>query len=177
MNEKGNAMLAASQPPWYRERWPWLLAIMPTTAVIAGFITLWLAIKSDDGLVTDDYYKDGLAINKIIERDEFARQHHIGAIAHLKGSAISLQLDGSLLTLPDSLRFTLSHPTRKGLDHVVLLTRTPSGFYEGKVDALLDAHYDIILEPLEGGWRIAGMWHPAEGETLSMRSASLEPGK
>jgi hypothetical protein len=40
--------------PWYKERWTWLLMLMPATAIVAGFITLWLAITSFDGLVADD---------------------------------------------------------------------------------------------------------------------------
>ena len=46
--------------PWYKERWTWLLMLMPATAIVAGFITLWLAITSFDGLVADDYYKQAI---------------------------------------------------------------------------------------------------------------------
>ena len=52
--------------PWYKERWTWLLMLMPATAIVAGFITLWLAITSFDGLVADDYYKQGLAVNQTL---------------------------------------------------------------------------------------------------------------
>ena len=43
-----------SPTPWYKERWTWLLMLMPATAIVAGGITLWLAITTFDGLVTDD---------------------------------------------------------------------------------------------------------------------------
>lgn len=43
--------------------------LMPATAIVAGFITLWLAITSYDGLVADDYYKQGLAINQTLARE------------------------------------------------------------------------------------------------------------
>ncbi len=58
--------------PWYRDRWPWLLIAGPGIVVVAGFVTLWLAIASDDGLVADDYYKRGLAINRVLERTQRA---------------------------------------------------------------------------------------------------------
>jgi hypothetical protein len=170
-------MQATSQTPWYRERWPWLLAIMPTTAVILSFTFLWLAIKTDDGLVSDDYYKDGLAINKIITRDEAARSYNVSAVAQFKDSSIDLQLAGKLPSMPDSLELTLSHPTRKGFDHSVLLTRNQAGAYEGKVQDIINARYDVILEPLNGDWRVTGKWHPADGEILHMGPAALSPNK
>ena len=55
--------------PWYREPWPWLLMAGPVTVIIAGGFTAWLAVTSSDGLVADDYYKQGLAINQTLERD------------------------------------------------------------------------------------------------------------
>ena len=60
--------------PWYREPWPWILAAGPLIVVIAGIYTAWLAVQSNDGLVTDDYYRKGLAANQTIARsDEAAR--------------------------------------------------------------------------------------------------------
>lgn len=44
----------------------------PAVVVVAGFITLWLAISSDDGLVSDDYYKQGLTVNQRLQRDHLA---------------------------------------------------------------------------------------------------------
>ena len=44
----------------------------PAVVIVAGVITLWLAVRSSDGLVTDDYYKQGLAVNQVLERDHRA---------------------------------------------------------------------------------------------------------
>jgi len=46
----------------------------PAIVVVAGFITLGLAIQSSDGLVADDYYKQGKAINMTLTRDARARE-------------------------------------------------------------------------------------------------------
>ena len=70
--------------PWYKERWTWLLMLMPATAIVAGFITLWLAITSFDGLVADDYYKQGLAINQTLAAGD-------PAIAALIGKELNRQ--------------------------------------------------------------------------------------
>jgi len=58
--------------PWYREPWPWLLMAGPAVVVVAGFVTLWLAFNSDDGLVADDYDKRGQAIHQTLSRDRAA---------------------------------------------------------------------------------------------------------
>lgn len=170
-------MQIAAQQPWYRQRWPWLLAIMPASAVVMGFTFLWLAIKTDDGLVSDDYYKDGLAINRIVDRDAAASKHNVHATARLAGAVVSLQLGADPPARPDTLKLTLAHPTRKGLDHSVLLTRNSMGTYEGTVRDLIDSRYDIILEPIDGAWRLAGEWHPVRGETLKLTPALMPSHK
>ena len=39
--------------------------IAPAAAVVGGAVMLWLALTTYDGLVSDDYYKEGLAINQV----------------------------------------------------------------------------------------------------------------
>ncbi len=51
---------------WYREPYVWLLIAIPACAVVAGFVTLALAIATDDGLVVDDYYWQGKQINRVL---------------------------------------------------------------------------------------------------------------
>lgn len=40
--------------PWYRQFWPWFIIALPASAVIASFISLWLAISHPDQLVVSD---------------------------------------------------------------------------------------------------------------------------
>ena len=40
------------EKPWYRQLWPWLLIAPPLASVIGGFAILWVAIVSNDGLIT-----------------------------------------------------------------------------------------------------------------------------
>lgn len=37
--------------PWYKQFWPWFIIALPASAVIASFITLWIAIANPDGMV------------------------------------------------------------------------------------------------------------------------------
>lgn len=44
--------------PWFRQFWPWFIIALPTSAVIASFVSLWLAVSNPDYLVvTDDEYQ------------------------------------------------------------------------------------------------------------------------
>src|SRR6476646_7248847 len=65
--------------PWYREPWPWLLMMGPAIVVVAGLFTAWLAVSHEDALVADDYYKQGLAINKEIGREAQAASLRLNA--------------------------------------------------------------------------------------------------
>ncbi len=52
--------------PWYREPWPWILMSGPAIVVVAGLYTFVLAATTTDTLVTEDYYRKGLEINREI---------------------------------------------------------------------------------------------------------------
>ena len=64
---------------WYREPWVWLLILFPSMAVIGGMITIYLAVTTSDGLVVDDYYKRGKAINRVLARDKAAARYGLTA--------------------------------------------------------------------------------------------------
>jgi hypothetical protein len=43
-----------AEPPWYKQFWPWFIIALPASAVIASFITLYLAVSRPDHIVIDD---------------------------------------------------------------------------------------------------------------------------
>lgn len=57
------------QAPWYRQFWPWFIIAIPSTAVIGGFFTLWLAITNPETLVVDQQEYEQI-------RDELKAQDH-----------------------------------------------------------------------------------------------------
>jgi hypothetical protein len=143
--------------PWYREPWPWLLMAGPALVIVAGFITLWLAIRSDDGLVADDYYKRGLAINQMLSRALRAEQLALSARAEWGADAarVRLTLTGTG-TLPGELRLRLVHPTQAVADQVVELHAIATGVYEGTLAAAAGGRRVMMLEDLARTWRLAG---------------------
>ena len=143
--------------PWYREPWPWLLMAGPCVVIVAGFYTLWLAIKSDDGLVADDYYKRGLAINQTLSRALRAEQLALGARAVLgDGTAqVRVTLTGAG-ALPAELRMRLAHPTRAVADELIELHAVTPGVYAGTRTAAVAGRRVVMLEDLARTWRLAG---------------------
>lgn len=53
--------------PWWKYGHVWLLIAGPAAVVIAGFITLYLAISRPDPVVDAEYYRKGIEINKTLE--------------------------------------------------------------------------------------------------------------
>mgnify|MGYP001764844967 CR=1 FL=1 len=164
-------MNTLASKPWYREPWPWLLAIMPTTAIIAGSFTVWFAVTSNDGLVVDDYYKQGKAINQTKARDQLAQQLGITAQLTLMDKTLQLQLSGNLQTPPGQLTLNIMHPTRSGDDHGVILQWNGAS-YIGQLPRLSGARYHIQLTPEFGNWRLTGTWHPGTPLNLVPAQAS-----
>lgn len=52
---------------WWRYGYVWLVISGPAVVVVAGFYTLWLAISSPDPVLSENYYQEGIDINKTLE--------------------------------------------------------------------------------------------------------------
>lgn len=145
---------------WYREPWPWLLMVMPATALVAGFATLWLAITSNNSLVVDDYYREGKAINLQIARDQAALTHGVQASLTLGVDGASVRLsaaDG--IPLPAALTLRLFHPTEAGSDRSYQLAASGGGLYvvHDPRSALANVRWRVQIEPQDGDWRLVGV--------------------
>lgn len=163
-------MQATDNQPWYREPWPWLLMILPLTAVVAGFITAWYAVVSSDGLVADDYYKEGMTINQTLHRDAAAAAMNLGATLRTSADAHTLHvtLTGKLAPLPNTLRLSVLHPTQPGRDHILVLHATGADVYRGLMPHLGNGRWRLILETPQGGWRLTGVWRQPNTKTLTL---------
>lgn len=142
--------------PWYRQGWPWFLIALPAVAVVAGIVTLVIAIQSFDGMVVDDYYKEGRAIVQTIERVEHARELGLRAGIKVRSASIHIELSASGATsLPERIHLTVAHPTRGGLDQELLVTGT-AGVYEAPLAPLATGRWLFVLEDEARSWRMDG---------------------
>ena len=155
-----------SRHPWYREPLPWLLMAGPLLVVIASFVSAWLAVKSDDGLVTEDYYRQGLAIQRTLLLSERARTLGVRADVRIVDEQLVVRLRAADhgFVPPGELLATLSHPTRAGLDQSIRLSRR-GDIYLGKVRLPTAGHWLLLLEDEQKTWRLLGnLVLPVNGE-------------
>lgn len=154
--------------PWYREPWPWLLMAGPAIVVVAAMVTLWLAIRSDDGVVADDYYKRGLVINRMLEREQRAAALGIGAdLAIAADGAVRVEVAGGADAAPaETLRLRLTHATRAGMDVSAVLQRGADGAYRGRVELPPAGRWLVVLEGDD--WRLPTIEVAGRPESLHL---------
>ena len=118
--------------PWYKHFWPWFLMSFPLAAVIAGIITIIIATRGHDHAVVDDYYKKGLAINRVISQQETAASMGLTASAEYDviTGKIRLMLGSDESNNIDSLSLAFVHTTRADLDRHVLLHKNGHGYFD-----------------------------------------------
>jgi hypothetical protein len=141
----------------------------PAIVVVAGVATAVIAFTGADGLVADDYYKQGLSINRQIARDQSALDLGIEGEVRLLPGIASVTLRAKT-ALPDRITLRLAHPSRASEDRVVHLARTAAGAtWEAPIKDLTAGHWRAIVETPQ--WRVA-----AQIDTKVPGPATLAPG-
>ncbi len=125
-----------NQAPWYKNSIVWLLIAVPGSAVMMGVVMGVLAVSSDDGLVADDYYKQGKEINRSLIRDKRASEYALHAQLYWTDNQtlnIKLQANDVSVYRGKKIELHLRHPTREGFDRRIKLKAISDGLYEAKV--------------------------------------------
>jgi len=160
--------------PWWGE-WGLLLVVaLPVSAVVACAITLGLALRFPDAVVADDYYRQGLAINRSIARDQRAAELGLAAQVQVEqdperlsirlsqggasASAGRVQVavdavpsaDGS----PATLQVHLANAVHVDRDQRRVLARGADGAWSVPVSGVLGQRWDVVIEG--ANWRLAG---------------------
>lgn len=140
--------------PWYREPFVWLLIAIPGLAVVMGVVTITLAILSYDGLVVDDYYRQGLEINRSLARDRLAESFGLACDLQLTEDSVEAKLSWQHgdFSPPGKLKLGLFHATRQGFDQLVSLTQRSTGVYAGRIRSLAPGRWHAQVEA--GDWRL-----------------------
>ena len=158
---------------WYREPMVWLVVMIPFSAVIMGAIMLTLAISTYDGLVTDDYYKKGLQINRSMERDALAATHDLRGEVVLDGEAETVEVSvagNAQFRAPEIVHLRLFHATRPGMDRHLLMRRVASGRYVASASPLEPGAWYAQLDA--DGWRLkARLVASDESQRVSLEHA------
>lgn len=161
----------SATPPWYRHRWPWLLAIGPAVALISGGFTFWLAANTTDSMVVDDYYRQGRAINQQLARDRQAIALGLEATLSAQrgaarpgveagdpipaGATIALQLTALRGTdWPAQLTLRVIHATRAELDAGYVLRHVGAGVYRAPGVLPGNGRWLVQVEDPGRSWRL-----------------------
>jgi hypothetical protein len=143
--------------PWYQQFWPWAIMSLPAIAVVAGTITIVIAFKTDDGLVSDDYYKEGLAINQSFARDQRATELGLAADILINPDSQLVEVRISNLPADETLSLNAVHSTIAGRDQAnIVLKHVTKGIYRGELNRLSAGKWRIEVVSKDRGWRLSG---------------------
>lgn len=158
--------------PWYREQWVWFLLGIPAASVILSSIMVYVAVTTEDSLVSDDYYKEGMAFNQRLDKDKLAGALGVEAMVSqdIQSQTLRVTLSGSSdasVTESPVLFVELEHPTLKTQD--LFLRLIPNGdHYLGSLDTMPEGKYYLTLTDSMESWRLQGVaFFPLQQLTLS----------
>ncbi|GAB3277820.1 FixH family protein [Parahaliea aestuarii] len=147
--------------PWYRQFWPWFLIALPACAVVASLWTMVIAHTGADDLVVDEYYKDGLAINRELAKRQRAEAAGIEAALQLQGDALLVTTRGPVQER--QLRLSISHPMEADRDFALPLMQASPGHYRARLPRLPEPGWHWVLESEgEPVWRLDGQFKAAD---------------
>ncbi|QTF93566.1 FixH family protein [Halomonas sp. BM-2019] len=145
--------------PWYKQAWPWFLLALLFTSIGASSTLAVMAVRTADGMVQEDYYEHGRAINMVLAKQERAAE--LGLFASLRidplTSDVVLDLEGGE-EYPERLDFELIFPTQGDRDIELTLEHVRDGRYLGQAPDNLRYRWYLQLQPQgeEPEWRLVG---------------------
>lgn len=152
-----NSPLKNSNEPtsvWYQEPWMLLVIGVPVVAICWGMVILTLAITGKDSLVSDSYYKDGMAYTENREYRDKAKRLQLTATLTYNDGEIKANIKGYLDDLPTFLQIQLIHPTLETEDETVMLQRMPNNDYLGLANSEHIGKRKLWLFSPEQEWMI-----------------------
>lgn len=149
---------ATDSKPWYKQFWPWFVISLPATAVVAGLITVVIAVQNKPDIVRDDWYKDGFAIQQRKERTERAKALGIGFDYLLEQETLKLHLvpEGLDTAVAPILIVSLQHPTLQARDIEATAALMPDGRYTALLQARPEGLYRAQISAPNSDWQING---------------------
>lgn len=164
-------MLAESteSESWKSQPYVWMLILIPFSAIILGIVMMTLAIKSDTGMVVDDYYQKGKEINRVLARDQAASAMGLSAniIFNTDDAKVRVTLKAnSTLITNEQISLGLFHSTRSGLDQILTLQTTGDQSYFAEFKDFRQGRWHVQLTTET--WRLTGSLHVPGGSSLEL---------
>ena len=160
---------------WFREPWMALVVGGPLLVVAASIATAVIAYKSEDKVLGEDYYKQGLHVNEDMQRDAKARLYNLQAVVTRDDHELLVQLTGGA-KMPARMELELA----VGMDgqtveqrFKVALRQTAPGQYRGALPLPLwqDSHvWHLKLQ--QDDWRLNGQWLAVRDPAVKIQAAN-----
>ncbi len=134
--------------PWYRQVWFWMVFGPLIFIIVLCAFTVTMAFHYSDDVVTDNYYKEGLAINQTLQQDE--RALALGLTANIKFDSTTHEVMVSIKSatnLPQQLLLFLDHPVKKTKDQHIVLQEIATGEYRAELTTLPEFSWYLALVP------------------------------
>ena len=131
----------------------WLIWVLLGAAVIGGFATLAIALRSADRQLPANYHWEGQNLDRDFARARQAAQ--LGIEFRLAADPVAGTCQGSLRAAsgdPATLTLMLTSGSDPGLDRVVLLRRISKGEYRASCPPIPEGRWRVSLEDAEGTW-------------------------
>lgn len=143
--------------PWFRQPWFWFLLIFPGASIIWCTIAITVALNSENSMVTDDYSKEGRAINLELARDQKAMDLELSARLDFSGNRLDLTMTSAKggRDYP-YLVLNLFHPTLSDRDRTIQLQPLGAGQYRASLPRDLDGRWYVDLRGPSNEWRLKG---------------------
>lgn len=164
--------LTEQNKPWYQYPLVWMMIAIPFSAVIMGVVMIWLAVDTDDGLVADDYYKQGLEINRDISRDKRSTELGLNAVINFDNTARLIKLEfekGLLQAYPQNFKLHLQHATRANSDIYVTLNHGMTNQYIGNLKRSISEGV-WYFEIADADWKLNARSHINAENIIQLRS-------
>jgi hypothetical protein len=147
--------------PWHREPMLWLVIALPMAAVLAGFTTLTIAIRSGGGDSVPDPVRRTLQIQDTdLDADRAALAAALQGELRIEAGtgAVQVRLSG-LGGIEPRLRLRLQHAGRAARDQEIELV-SAGNVWVGRVENSAGQVWNLELSAPDGAWRLGGRLEP-----------------
>jgi len=162
---------------WHKEPWMLLVVGGPLIVVGAAIATGFIAWYGQDKVISNDYYRQGLHIDKELARDDKARMYNMRAeLSLLDASNLQLQLQGAG-KLPPIANVSIS-TTENGLRanealYKIAFRKVRPGIYHAELPAPLQHSKQAWHVKLSGDdWRLTARWQHGAPSVLMQPQAN-----
>ncbi|MBS9404854.1 FixH family protein [Halomonas sp. TRM85114] len=163
-----------SPQPWYKQFWPWFLIGLLLSSIVVSTSFAVLSVRSFDGMVQEDYYEHGKAINMVLAKQQHAADLNLAATLRIDPMTSDVVLDLTGNDRPERLMLKFIFPTEADRDQELILEHVREGRYLGQAPDNFRYRWYLQLQPDQEtpAWRLVG-----EGRFPDESEVALTPGR